>query len=70
MTNWIKDGKKITGLYYDKPYSGTIINTRCKYGTDVQYTVQLDTPIDMYGDIRERILVDMNIDFGYYKIID
>lgn len=65
--SWIKDGKKIVGEYYGQNYSGIVVNTRVCYGTDIQYTVELDKPITVFGGIRERILVRKEKDYGSYR---
>lgn len=65
--SWIKDGKKIVGEYFGQSYSGIVVNTRVCYGTDIQFTVELDKPISVFGDIRETILVRKNKDQGLYR---
>lgn len=57
--NWDLTGKRITGLYLGLfPYTGTVMESRVKYGGKVQHTVQVDEPIKVYGEVRETILVD------------
>jgi hypothetical protein len=68
-TSWIKDGKKIIGEYCGVKYSGIVSNTRVCYGTDIQYTVVLDKPIEVFGDPRERILVRKEANLGQYTFI-
>lgn len=59
-SNWHQAGKQITGKYMGIfPYSGQIVDSRVKYGGNVEHTVQLDEPISVYNDTRERILVNM-----------
>ena len=57
--NWDQlEGKRINGLYMGLfPYSGTVVESRVKYGGQVQHTVVVDEPFKVYGDLRERILV-------------
>jgi hypothetical protein len=59
-TSWILDGEKVSGSYYGSPYTGTITDSRVKYGGKVQYTVELDSAIQVMGSTEERwrILVD------------
>lgn len=59
MTNWNHlEGKRINGLYLGLfPYSGLVVESRVKYGGQVQHTVQLDQPIAAFGADRNRILV-------------
>ena len=58
--NWDHlEGKRINGLYMGLfPYSGTVVESRVKYGGQVQHTVVVDEPFKVYGDLRERILVE------------
>ena len=56
---WDLTGKRINGLYLGLfPYSGTVESSRVKYGGQVQHTVVLDHPFKVYGEMRERILVE------------
>jgi hypothetical protein len=60
MRNW-NDlvGERINGLYMGLfPYTGTVVESRVKYGGAVQHTVVVDEPFMVYGDLRERILVE------------
>jgi hypothetical protein len=56
---WNLTGKRINGIYLGLwPYSGTVLESRVKYGGKVQHTVQVDEPFKVYGEVRERILVE------------
>jgi hypothetical protein len=56
---WNLTGKRINGLYLGMwPYTGTVMESRVKYGGKVQHTVQVDEPFKVYGEVRETILVD------------
>lgn len=56
---WNLEGKRINGLYMGLyPYTGTVLESRVKYGGAVQHTVQVDEPFRVYGELRERILVE------------
>ncbi len=56
--NWNLEGKHINGIYLGLyPYSGRVVESRVKYGGDVQHAVVVDEPFKVYGEIRERILV-------------
>ena len=60
MRNW-NDlvGERINGLYMGLfPYTGRVVESRVKYGGAVQHTVVVDEPFMVYGDLRERILVE------------
>ena len=57
--SWNLTGKRINGLYLGMwPYTGTVMESRVKYGGKVQHTVQVDEPFKVYGEVRETILVD------------
>jgi len=56
--NWNLEGLRINGLYMRLfPYSGLVLNSRVKFGGEVQHTVLIDEPIRVYGEDREMILV-------------
>lgn len=57
--DWNLESKRINGVYLGLfPYSGTVVESRVKYGGQVEHTVVVDEPFMVYGDLRERILVD------------
>ena len=56
--SWDLEGKQVEGIYMGKfPYKGTVENSRVKYGGDVVHTIVLDESINVFGAVRERILV-------------
>ena len=56
---WNLEGKRINGMYLGLwPYSGLVLESRVKYGGKVQHTVQVDEPFKVYGEVRERVLVE------------
>jgi len=62
---WQLEGCNVKGKYLDQyPYTGVVTSSRVKYGGKVQHTVKLDTPITVYGDVREVILADESEDFS------
>jgi hypothetical protein len=60
MSNWIKDGEQITANYLGTEVSGTVVDSRVKYGGRVQYTVELDQPVQLRWrtEPTTRVLVD------------
>lgn len=57
--HWDLTGKRINSMYLGLfPYSGTVESSRVKYGGKVQHTVKVDEPFKVYGEVRERILVE------------
>lgn len=56
---WDLTGARVQGRYLGEfAYTGTVTNSRVKYGGRVQHTVQVDVPLEVYGARREIILVD------------
>ena len=41
----IEDGEKLEASYFGRQISGTVLSSRVKYGGELQYTVQLDQPV-------------------------
>jgi hypothetical protein len=57
--SWNREGQQVAGIYL-KSFTviGTVENSRVKYGGTVQHTVQLAQPVEIFGTIRDRILLD------------
>ena len=56
---WNLEGKRINGLYLGAwPFTGTVEESRVAYGGTVKHTVRVDEPFKVYGEVRERIIVD------------
>lgn len=69
MMGWNKDGSTIKAVYLDRPITGVVLNSRVKYGGQVQYQVQLEQPIFLpwSTEARDIVLVDDSdviADFG------
>jgi hypothetical protein len=57
--SWDLTGQRITGLYLGAwPFTGTVEESRVAYGGTVKHTVVVDEPFKVYGEVRERIIVD------------
>lgn len=55
---WNLEGKRVNGLYMGLfPFSGTVTESRVKYGGKVQHTVIVDEPFKVYGEMRYTVLV-------------
>ena len=53
------DGMRIIGMYMgDYPVSGTVRLSRVKYGGGMSHHVTLDSPIKVFGAVRESIILD------------
>lgn len=70
IMKWIMNGCRITGYYYNVPYSGIVEDTRVAYGGDIQYRVKLDDLITVFGDMRSIILINKQADKENYKFVD
>lgn len=56
---WNLEGKRVNGLYMGLfPYAGKVVDSRVKYGGQVQHTVIVDEPFKVYGAVRVSILVE------------
>jgi len=56
---WNLEGKRINGIYMGLfVYSGLVLESRVKYGGQVQHTVKVDKPFKVFGEVREHILVE------------
>lgn len=59
MSDWNLEGLHVAGMYMgDFPVKGNVETSRVKYGGGIQHTVVLDVPVDVYGAVRERVLLD------------
>jgi hypothetical protein len=56
---WNREGQRVAGMYL-KAYavSGTVTESRVKYGGRVQHTVQLDKPVTVFGRQADHLLLD------------
>jgi hypothetical protein len=53
------DGMRVIGMYMgDYPVSGTVRLSRVKYGGGMSHHVTLDSPIKVFGAVRESIILD------------
>ena len=56
MSDWILDGARVRGLYLETfEVEGTVIDSRVTFGGGVKHTVALDTPMEVYGSVRETV---------------
>lgn len=66
--SWDKSGSNVHGLYLNKfPFAGTVRESRVKYGGQVQHTVDLTNPIQVFGSIKNVVLVEENLDLIFNK---
>ena len=58
---WNREGQRVAGVYLNAyTVSGTVTESRVKYGGQVQHTVQLDQPVEVFGRSALVLLLDDN----------
>lgn len=59
---WIKDGEHVVARYMGQTVSGTVESSRVKYGGEVQYTVNLDSPVQLRwrSEPTDRVLINQS----------
>lgn len=56
---WNLEGEKVKGMYLNQfPVEGLVELSRVKYGGRVCHTVVLESPLQVYGATRERVILD------------
>ncbi len=56
---WNKEGQRVAGVYLGAyTVSGTVTESRVRYGGTVQHTVKLDKPVQVFGRTAEVLLLD------------
>jgi hypothetical protein len=56
---WNLEGMVVWARYLDEyDVCGRVESSRVKYGGEVQHTIVLSTPINIYGQMRDRVLVE------------
>jgi hypothetical protein len=57
--NWDLTGMTVWARYLDEyDIYGRVESSRVKYGGEVQHTVVLAEPIVIYGQLRDRVLIE------------
>jgi hypothetical protein len=58
--SWVLDGQKVKAKYLGETVTGVVVDSRVKYGGKVQYTVELDSPVQFRwrSEPTDRVLVD------------
>jgi len=56
---WNLENMSVTGLYMGEiAVSGVVELSRVSYGGEVVHTVVLDTPVVVYGAVRDRVILE------------
>lgn len=57
--SWILEGKRVRGTYLDEfPVEGIVHHSRVAYGGTVDHHITLDTPITVYGSVRDTVILE------------
>ena len=56
---WNLEGMTVTGKYLGEfPVTGKVELSRVKYGGGVDHHIALETPIVVYGETRDRVILE------------
>jgi len=59
MSHWNLEGMRVFGLYLNKfPVTGKVELSRVAYGGEVKHHIALETPIEVYGAVRDRVILE------------
>lgn len=57
--NWNLEGLTVTGKYLGTiPVTGRVELSRVKYGGEVSHHIVLESPITVYGAVRDRVILE------------
>jgi hypothetical protein len=61
MFNWYLEGHKVRGSYFGEfDVTGTVTNSRVKYGGAVSHHVSLDVKVKINGTVRDSVMMNQN----------
>jgi len=56
---WNLEGLQVKGLYMGSiPVAGRVELSRVKYGGEVSHHVVLESPVEVYGAVRDRVILE------------
>lgn len=59
MQIWDLEGLRVVGTYLDEiPVTGRVHLSRVAYGGRVNHHVTLDSPINVFGTVRETVIIE------------
>ena len=68
---WDRTNQVIRGMYMGVPYRGVVSHSRVKFGGAVQHSVDLLDDIEIFGDVRDAILIlesdDFSVDYEHVR---
>lgn len=57
--NWNLEGMIVSGKYMNEfPITGKVRLSRVAYGGDIKHHIDLDTPMNIYGSIRDAVILN------------
>lgn len=57
--SWQREGQQVKALYLQTfPVTGTVTESRVAYGGRVKHTVELDSAIEVFGAIRDTVILN------------
>ena len=57
--SWNLEGMRLVGKYMGSiPISGVVELSRVQYGGTVSHHVVLDQPVEVYGAVRDRVIIE------------
>ena len=61
MSMWNLEGMMVSGLYMGEhkfPVKGKVELSRVAYGGEVKHHIALEEPIEVYGAMRDRVILE------------
>ena len=56
---WNLEGMRVVGSYMGQiPVTGKVELSRVQYGGEVSHHIALDTPVEVYGAVRDRVILE------------
>ena len=56
---WNLEALNVSAVYLDTfPVTGRVTLSRVKYGGGISHHIKLDSPITVYGAVRDMVIVD------------
>lgn len=57
--SWDLSGMRVKGLYMESyPVEGVVRLSRVRYGGTVSHHVVLDSPVNLYGNLRDVVILE------------
>jgi hypothetical protein len=56
--SWNLEGQRVSGMYLGQfPVTGIVRESRVRYGGRVSHTVELENPVEVFGAVRESVIL-------------